>query len=162
MRLQSLDGLFVDIAVSDYQFRLAQSKPGQDNGDANWLVIRGKAWDGVESWEFSDPCMTTWEARNLAAWLRGLGDTHGQGTETSRPEHVGLWLTEPNLEFTLAASSDGITTLDVHFDAESRPPGCSSQDHEGLAHTVRLTTPQVEINLAVTEWETDLRAFPPR
>lgn len=72
VRLQSLDGLFVDIAVISYQFGRGQSTSDGADWDANWLIIRGKAWDGGESWEFDDPCMTTWEARELASWLRGF------------------------------------------------------------------------------------------
>ncbi|MGC3994731.1 MAG: hypothetical protein QM779_11565 [Propionicimonas sp.] len=162
MLLQSLDGLFVDIEVSSYQFGLGQSRTDLADWDANWLMIHGRVWDGVESWEFLDPCMTTWEARELAVWLRGLGSGHPATTAPTDPEDAGMWLTEPNLEFRLAAASEGITTLDVDFGAESRPPGCSSEDHEGLGHRVRLTIPQIEIDRAVSEWEADLRAFPPR
>ena len=68
---------------------------------------------------------------------------------------------EPNLMFTLAGTSQRVTTLDVYFDAESRPPN-GSNDDEGLGHRVRLTMPQAEIAAAVSDWEQDLREFPPR
>lgn len=124
-------------------------------------MIRGKVWDGSKSWEFHDPCMTTWEARELASWLRGLGNAHPETVAAADPEEVRLWLTEPNLMFTLAATSEGITTLDVYFDAESLPPH-GSNDHEGLGHRVRLTMPQAEIAAAVTVWEHAQVAHPRR
>lgn len=153
VRLQSLDGLFVELVVTSYQFGRGQSTSDTPDWDANWLMVRGKAWDGVESWSFHDPCMTTWEARALASWLRGLGDAD--------PE-VRLWLTEPNLTFAFVAASQGVTTLDVHFDAESRPPRCSNDDHEGFGHRVRLSVPQADLVAAVGEWDRELAAFPLR
>ena len=149
MRLQSLDGQFVDIAVTSYQFGGRQSSSNEVDWDANWLMVRGKAWDGVQSWEFHDPCMTTWEARQLASWLRGLGNAHSETVSAADPEELRLWLTEPNLMFTLASTSQGITTLDVYFDAESRPPSGSNDDHDGLGHRVRLMIPQADVTAAV-------------
>lgn len=102
------------------------------------------------------------EARALASWLRGLGKASPATVAATDPEEVRLWLTEPNLMFTLAATSQGITTLDVYFDAESRPRGDSNDDNEGLGHRVRLTIPQAEVAAAVGDWERDLTAFPTR
>lgn len=154
MRLESLDGLFVDLRVSSYEFECGQSTSEWPDWDANWLMVHCEAWDGVESWAFDDPCMTTWEARELASWLRSLGNPD--------PEAARLWLTEPNLTFELADASAGVTTLEVHFDAESRPPNCSSDDHEGFGHRVRLIVPQADLVAAANEWDCDLAAFPIR
>lgn len=73
-----------------------------------------------------------------------------------------FWLTEPNLMFSLAVTSQGITTLDVYFNAESSPHGGSKDDPEGMGHRVRLTVPQADIAAAVSEWEQNLTAFPMR
>lgn len=73
-----------------------------------------------------------------------------------------LGLTEPNLVFALAAATQDVSTIDVYFDGESRPPGCSCDDHEGLGHRVSLTIPQTVLAVAVAEWERDLAAFPTR
>jgi hypothetical protein len=162
VRLQSLDGKFVDIVVASYQFSGGRSSSDHLDWDANWLMIRGKAWDGVQSWEFQDPCMTTWEARELASWLRGLSSANSATVAAADPEEVRLWLTEPNLMFTLAATSQCTTTLDVYFDAESRPPGGSNDDEDGLGHRVRLTIPHTDVAAAASEWEQDLIAFPTR
>ena len=162
MRLESVDGQFVDIAVTSYQFSGGQSSSNDVDWDANWLMIRGKVWDGVQSWEFHDPCMTTWEARDLASWLRGLVNANSQTVAAADPEEVRLWLTEPNLMFMLAATSQGIVTLDVYFDAESRPPGGSNDDEDGLGHKVRLMIPQADVAAVVGAWEQDLIAFPTR
>jgi len=162
VRLESLNGHFVELTVTGYQFGSGQSTSSGVDWDVNWLMIRGKAWDGTQSWQFDDPCMTTWEARELASWLRGLGTANLATVAAAEPEEVTLWLTEPNLTFTLDKASQGITTVDVFFNAESRPPTGSNDDDEGLGHRVRLTLPHADTAEAVSRWEQDLRAFPVR
>jgi hypothetical protein len=163
VKLESLNGHFVEIKVAGYQFGSGPRSTGADvNWDANWLVIHGKAWDGAHSWEFDDPCMTTWEARELAAWLRGLGDASPANRAAAEADEVTLWFTEPNLTFTRGNISQGITTLDVYFSAESRPPTGSNDDREGLGHKVRLTIPQADIAEAASRWDEDLGEFPVR
>lgn len=162
MRLTSLDGHFVELIVTGYQFGSRQSRASDVDWDANWLMIRGRAWDGTHSWEFHDPCMTTWEARELASWLRGLGNARPATVEAAEPDEVTLWLTEPNLTFTLNSASKDITTVDVYFDAESRPPTGSSDDGEGRGHKVRLTIPQADVAEAVDHWDLELQGFPVR
>ncbi|GGN72457.1 hypothetical protein GCM10010112_40760 [Actinoplanes lobatus] len=162
MRLESLNGLFVDIAVTGYQFASGQSRSEQVDWDANWLMIRGKVWDGTQSWEFHDPCMTTWEARELATWLRGLSKASPATVTAADPSELRLWLTEPNLMFALNGAAQGIATLGVYFEAESRPPNGSNDDDEGLGHRVRLTIPQADITAAVTDWEQEITQFPIR
>lgn len=162
VRLESLNGHFVELAVTGYQFGSGQSTSAGVDWDANWLMIRGKAWDGTQSWEFDDPCMTTWEARELSSWLRGLGDANPATVAAAEPQELRLWLTEPNLMFALHAISEGVTALDVYFDAESRPPTGSNDDDEGLGHRVRLAIPQVDVAAAVDGWEQELTRFPTR
>ena len=162
MRLESLNGHYVDLAVTSYQFASGQSRSEQADWDANWLMIRGEVWDGDQAWEFHDPCMTTWEARELASWLRGLSDANRATVAAADREERRLWLTEPNLMFTLNGASQGITTLDIYFNAESRPPSDSNDDDEGLGHQVRLTIPQADIAAAVSGWEEELAHFPVR
>lgn len=159
VRLESLNGYFVELTVTGYQFGSGQSTSSGVDWDANWLMIRGKAWDGTQSWQFEDPCMTTWEARELASWLRGLGTANPATVAAAESEEVTLWLTEPNLTFTLNNASQGIATVDVYFNAESAPPTGSNDDHGGLGHKVRLTIPQADIAEAVGPWEQDLKAF---
>ena len=123
MKLESLDGHFVELVVTSYQFAGARSTSHVPDWDANWLMVAGKVWDGDQSWTFRDPCMTTWEAQELGSWLRGLRIAEPASVATSQSEELRLWLTEPNLMFTLRqTTTQGITTLDVYFDAESRPP----------------------------------------
>jgi len=70
MRLESDDGIVVELSPLRYQF--GSSSTPRD-WDANWLIIAAavRLSDG-RSWSFADPCLTTWEARELASWLRGV------------------------------------------------------------------------------------------
>ncbi len=63
----------IEIHPVAYQFGAnPQARPGTD-WDANWLVVRGQVTtaDALD-WSFTDPCLTTWEAQELSAWLRGV------------------------------------------------------------------------------------------
>lgn len=160
MRLDSLDGTFVDLTIVGYQFAAGRSTGDNVDWDANWLVVHGKVWDGLRSWEFHDPCMTTWEARELAGWLRGLGNSHAKTVADAEPDELRLWFTEPNLMFALDATSQGITEFSVYFDAEARPS--LVDDSDDLGPRVRLRIPQAEIATAVDAWERHLLDFPVR
>ncbi|WP_017934281.1 WapI family immunity protein [Nocardioides sp. Iso805N] len=162
MRLESLDGAFVDLTVIGYQFASGVSTSSGPDWDANWLMVHGEAWDGVQSWAFDDPCLTTWEAKELASWLRGLGSGGPTVAAGGGPGHGRFLLTEPNLMFALIEAAQGITTMDIYFEAESRPPMASCDDGEGAGHKVRLTIPQSDLARAGEGWEHDLEEFPPR
>jgi hypothetical protein len=163
VKLESLNGHFVELKVTGYQFGSDLRSTSLDVGrDANWLMIHGKAWDGAHSSEFDDPCMTTFEARELAAWLRELRDAGPVPAAAAERDRVWFWLTEPNLAFSLKSAFRGVTTLDVYFNAESRPPTGSNDDGEGLGHRIRLTMSQADIAKAVWHWDQDLQDFPLR
>lgn len=146
MRLESVDGLFVELEVSSYQFGSRQSSSDGSDWDANWLVISGKVCDGDRSWEFRDPCMTTWEARELASWLSGWSTPGSRPSETAERR---LWMTEPNLTFESGGATDALHVVDVFFDAEARPPTGSNDEGQGVGHRVRLTISQADIAAAV-------------
>ncbi len=162
MELVSLDGRFVELAISAYQFGGGRSTSEERDWDANWLMIRGRVWDGHVSWAFHDPCMTTWEARELSGWLRGLADSNAATVKTAGPDELRMWLTEPNLTFELTGSDHGMISLVVHFDAESRPPRGSSDGDQGLGHEVRLELSTADLARAVDDWDRELVRFPER
>jgi len=89
--------------VTGYQFATGQSTSNEADWDASWLMIRGKIWDGTESWVFHDPCMTTWEAREFATWLRGLEGTSPAAGAAAEPGE--LRLSSPNSQSDEAASA---------------------------------------------------------
>jgi hypothetical protein len=56
-----------------YQFEVTPATADEEEWDANWLMICGNVRTAdSRRWAFLDPCLTTWEARSLSAWLRAV------------------------------------------------------------------------------------------
>ena len=166
VRLASRTGAVVDLSPRGYQFGPA---PEPSDWDANWLVIRGLVVlpDG-RSWSFTDPCLTTWEAREIGSWLASViaGDVKPFVFEGGEDERL-LMFTEPVVAFGLASRGDGVVTIRVHFSLEAQPPwarDCRDEDDD-----VDFFADFVEIELgidavvqAATAWDEELAEFPVR
>jgi hypothetical protein len=168
VRLRWSDGAQVELRPVRYQFPPVRDSWTGD-WDANWLVIRGDVWlaDG-RSWSFEDPCLTTWEARELGAWLRGVVSGTVQPTpfDGSDEERIELF-NEPNVALSLAARDEANTTARVHLSLESRPPWLSETDPGADAGDlfeffVEMAAPLDAVAQAAAEWEQELAAFPER
>jgi hypothetical protein len=165
LRIESAYGAVVEIRPLRYQF---PDRPGDGSGqdwDANWLVVRGdcRATDG-RCWSFEDPCLTTWEARQLADWLVKVAS----GAESPSPFDAGdderlLAFTEPNLAFSLQARDSTSVTVRVHFSLEALPPWEQRDERADLFEfylPMRLTLDDVA--RAANDWRRELAAFPER
>lgn len=157
MRLQSTDGTTVELSIKDYQF--GSSNEPRD-WDANWLVVAGAvALSDGATWSFEDPCLTTWEARELLDWLRQVHAGHVQPSIWSSDEERLLVFTEPNIAFSLAARSEDSVTIRAHLSLESGPP---SESSELFDYFVPLEVTKTGLVDAFSDWEVSLRAFPVR
>nr|WP_258723438.1 hypothetical protein [Cellulomonas sp. NS3] len=153
----------MELRLLGYQFG---STPGtRGDWDANWLLLGGHArtLDG-RAWSFRDPSLTTWDARDLAAWLREVIAGHVQPIDSTGADDEDLLLrfTEPDLAFSLARRSDVDLTLRVHLSLESRPPWLNDKDTDLYEYVVPITCTTDELAAATDQWMTDLRAFPAR
>lgn len=165
MKLKSGDGTVVALRPLRYQFG---PSPEPRNWDANWLVMTGhvELSDG-RSWSFTDPCLTTWETRELGSWLRGVLSGDVQPVAFGRKEYERLLVfTEPNLAFSLAGRGDGSATIPVHFSLGSLPPWLQGDGNDVGAEIFEFF---VEVQLAdgalsdaAASWEQELAAFPIR
>ena len=160
MKLVSADGASVDLRVRRYQFPgIADAAPR--DWDANWLVVAGdvRLADG-RGWSFSDPCLTTWEARSLGAWLRGAvtGAVEPAGFDADDEESLECF-TEPNLALSLAERSETSAVVRVRFSLESRPPWSGDDLYEFF---VTLDLPFHVLSAAADEWDSELSEFPVR
>jgi hypothetical protein len=131
---------------------------GQD-WDANWLMIQGDVHtsDGRQ-WAFADPCLTTWEARSLSAWLHGVAD--GDGAVERRP----IAFTEPNLAFSLDDHRAGRVNLRVCFSHEALPPWVP-HDHDGWQageYVLILDISRDDLAQAAKAWDVEHEPFPER
>lgn len=163
MRLTSTDGAVVELLrPTGYQFPGTVAE-GPDDWDANWLVIAGYARlsDG-RSWNFKDPCLTTWEARSLGDWLRGVVSGVVAPAPFSGTEDEVLQLfTEPNLALSLARRTASQATVRVHFSLESSPPWLA--DHGDMFDFfVSVEMSLAGLTEAATNWTDELAEFPER
>lgn len=162
MKLVSVDGASVDIRPLAYQFP-AITGSGEYDWDANWLVVHGdvQLGDG-RRWSFSDPCLTTWEARSLANWLRAVvrGEVEPTGFDGDAEERLEVF-TEPNVALSLAARSDDSAVVRVHLSLESRPPWLA-QESDIFDFFVALDLTLEDLLAAVDDWEREVSAFPER
>lgn len=164
MRLKSTDGAEIELRPAGYLFpSIDQSEPS--GWDGNWLVIRGNVRLSDErQWDFEGPCMTTWDAAELAGWLRSVAaGAVGASPLPSGGEHL-LVFAEPDLGFSLGATGDTRRSIRVHFSLEAAPPWLPppgvDTDLYSFFVTVRTTVEQLAA--AVEEWKRELALFPPR
>jgi hypothetical protein len=115
--LLSGDGASVDLRPVAHQFsrqvhswscRSADcAEPGAD-WDANWLMIRGDIRTADGRLDLTDPCLTTWEAERLSAWLRATASRDPAGYREAM-------LTEPNVSFVLDGRDGELVRIRVGF-----------------------------------------------
>lgn len=149
MRISSASGDFLELRLDGYQFEASPRRTAND-WDANWLYVSGQArWLG-ETWSFRDPCLTTWEARDLLDWLR------------SASEQQPLAFTEPNLAFTREREIGGGSTLVATLSGEAAPPSLSLEERwdGGLPMTFRASS--ASLAASADDWERELAAHPMR
>jgi hypothetical protein len=147
--LKGSNGHALRVTVLRYQF------PAETRDSLNWLLVRIDATRaGRGSWTATDPSLETHELRALADWLEALA----AGRESS----PRLYFTEPNLELGLCESADGVSSLQVHFALESRPPWVTRGHEDDADASVEF--PLVEVDLeGFAQWARRQRErFPPR
>ncbi|MBN9632055.1 MAG: hypothetical protein J0I18_15820 [Actinobacteria bacterium] len=150
-------GSTVELTIEAYQFPESEPQNEQD-WDANWLVIAGQI-SGWVPWRFRDPCLTTWEAREFAAWLDDVAHSERQPV----PAHEGeLSFTEPNLRVELRSRTVDDATLAFFFSHESAPPGTTDDVRLGDGYEVEVTMSTAEIAEASKGWMKHCEQFPER
>jgi hypothetical protein len=174
MQLNSSGGASVELRIAGYQspdpgalapdhvwVRRAADSP--EKWEPNWLQVCGHVTvaDG-RAWAFDDPCLTTWEARELGDWLREVA----AGTEPPFRGYrePGGWLvfTEPNLGFTLHERTAGRVRIRVDFTAEVKPPWFERGPEHAPSYLVYLDVSAAEVARAAESWMHDLEEFPER
>jgi hypothetical protein len=163
MILTSTPSRRVELTPVAYEFPDHRSSGLERDWDANWLMIRGEVRhpDGSE-WTFTDPCLTTWEARELGDWLTAVA--RGHVTPAVRATgRVDLFFTEPNLTFSLTGADERQCELAVHFSLEALPPWLQRPSRPGIFdYAVTLTITRDDLTEAVQTWRQQLHQFPIR
>lgn len=84
--------------------------------DENWLMIKINIIQDELKWSKVDPCLLTWEVKEIADWFYKLANNQ-------KLKNRELRFTEPNLGFAWAKITDEKFRISIYFDAELLPPG---------------------------------------
>jgi hypothetical protein len=107
------DGVRLSLSVQGYQFPDAI-----DYWDGNWLIVNGVVTHPTGTWRFNEPCLTSFELRQLAEWLDGI--------EQGNPDKDLGYFTEPCLEFNYASTPQSV--IEVLLAYECAPPWLTRHD----------------------------------
>jgi hypothetical protein len=170
MRLTSPTGDVLGLTIAGYQFpdehsreaaRERANKAGISGGslaprnphDDNWLMIRGRVEAPLGSWDFLEPCLETWEVRELVGWLRAASRGEARGT---------LGFLEPVIEFESATPTSGGSAMKVvvNFRLEGRPPWVAHGTDDGAP--VDFLFSLADLDEAASELERELAQYPER
>ncbi len=151
MLLAGREGNELELTIVGYQFPHEEHDPW----DSNWLLVALRVVSPQGNWEVVDPCLTTWEAKHLVAWLVNAA--------ARDPGATPVTFTEPNL--TITARSKANVPLRVKlqacFQLELRPPWAKSAAGSGDL-CVDLDVERGELARAAASLLGDLVRYPQR
>ncbi|MBM9466740.1 hypothetical protein JL106_05515 [Nakamurella sp. YIM 132084] len=107
-----------------------------------------------EQWSFRAPCLTTWEAENLGAWLGAAASA----TSTDLPAQD---FTEPELWLDLVAVAGDLLTIAVRLAHGAAVP-LQRERASSAGVTVSLAIHRNELRAAASAWAVEVRRFPVR
>jgi hypothetical protein len=148
MKFAGRDGQFLELRILGYQFPHIETA----EYDSNWLVVAGNVTHPMGSWQFTDPCLLTYEAERLASWMDALAEADRFPTTCA--------FIEPNLEFRTLLNTNR-PMLRVYFDLESRPQWASSASAEEVTW-VEFPIEELDLRSTARQWRAELSAYPQR
>ena len=166
MQITSPDQASFELRISGYQFPDTVGH-GERDWDANWLQVHGTVTQAdKKTWSFDDPCLTTWEAKALGAWLAdvaaGKVPPSPFGTDDPGSEQL-LMFTEPNIAFSLERRIADRARVRVHFSLEALPPWLQGKNRPDMfEYFVLLNVSLAELAQAADDWRLELTRFPQR
>jgi hypothetical protein len=136
------------LQIVNYQF--SQAKALNYNWDRNWLRVSCDVTSPVGHWQFIEPCLLTWEAKQLADWLDNI-------PPSNCPNDIDF--TEPLLHFDCLGPLDEINfRLEVEFRLEALPRW-AKEDEE---YCIEIAVSGEQLHSAAAALRADLCRFPQR
>jgi hypothetical protein len=149
VRLKGREGNEVELRPVAYQHPDNRTDPWE----SNQLLVDVRVATPRGTWEVVDPCLTTWEAKNLATWL-----LRATAVGTSQGSSV---FDAPNVTMTASRSGvDGWFRVQVVLELEERPPW--APDVEGAPLKVELNVDTAQLLGAAKDLLSDLSDYPQR
>ncbi|TFD27802.1 WapI family immunity protein [Cryobacterium lyxosi] len=154
-----LKGYESSVTLEPVRYELAN--PAGDEWDDNWLVIKGDVSSPDAEWQFAVPCLTTFEAKRISAWLRSVANGDVPVSAIGDAGVVpSLEFTEPNLAFSVGSYQGGLMSVRVHFALESMPVGQSSDERDQFWVGIAVTA--ADLDSSANQWDKALSVFPAR
>lgn len=147
MQFIGKDGQQVEFRILGYQYPTGAN----DEWDNNWLRIYINVKSDVGFWQTVDPSLTAWEVRELIEWFNNL-------SQNRDVEFTEMMFVEPNLSFVLLEKSESLKTIQIRFDAESKP---QSADEES-EYFVNFRFSNQELATIASDLSKELSKFPVR
>ena len=151
MLLAGREGNELELAIVGYQFPEEEHDPW----DSNWLQVALRVVSPQGTWDVVDPCLTTWEAKHLVAWLVNAAARDPAATPAT--------FTEPNLTITARSRARAPLRVQVRacFQLELRPPWAKTVSGGGDL-CVDLDVGRGELARAAASLLGDLVRYPQR
>jgi hypothetical protein len=152
VRLESRDGAWVDLRVLRRQRTEQRGRRPEEDWATDWLVVRGEVQlPGDLHWTFREPCLTPWEGRQLASWLRAAADGPVPGTT--------LRFAEPLLSLALDAVREDRRLLRLHVTGAAAPLDAAAGRASGGGLALDLDVGA--LRRAADDWSAHLDAVVP-
>jgi hypothetical protein len=149
VRLNGREGNQLALTPVGYQFPENETDPWE----SNQLMVSVRVATRQGTWEVTDPCLTTWEARSLATWLlraTAIGTARGPSLYS-----------EPNVSMTARrARAPGWFELSVELELEERPPWAALTDGGPLS--VDMVVEESQLLRAAKQLLSELAEYPQR
>lgn len=125
-----------------------------DQFDSNWLRLQIRVVHPRGEWEVTDPCLLTWEVKELADWFAALA--HGKLVDPS------LEFTEPNVSFWIIQPPSRQPKLRVCFAIECAPPWADPDSAPSKDSWVEFPLSALELEVASESLHQALERYPQR
>jgi len=149
MKLAGKDGQSLELRILGYQFPHLATMPY----DSNWLIVAGNVTHARGSWQFTDPCLLTYEAAALASWMDRLA-------EADRFSSICDFM-EPSLEFRALVEMDR-PVLRVTFDYGALPSWAADERGAEEQIWIDFAIEELDLRLLAQQWRAELAKYPPR
>jgi hypothetical protein len=153
----------IALCLTPVAYEFPTGPPGEI--EANWLVVQVDVRADKASWSSRAACLTTWEARDVAPWLRRVvaGVVSPTLAGPDGLQKPNLTFIEPSLAFSVAPSGDSRLQVRVHLTHTLAAPWLDVDERcQAWEHFVELQLTDQQLLNAASVWEEERRTFPPR
>lgn len=144
MKLAEKDTSF-ELLITGYEY----PNTSFESYDSNWLIIQLSVSTTQGAWKVSDPCLLTYEVKQLANWFDKLNKGYFEETEYSFMERV--------IAFSVLEINQ-IKFLHICFYQEALPPWAMGQDE----YSINIKLSELDLKSSSEYLQKQLEIYPQR